>query len=95
MILFGVVGYLLKKFGYECTPLMFALVLSPILEQALRQSLLISQGSFMIFINRPISGAILGVAILLLLSNLFPFIKKRRQKYVAREKVHDEEENKI
>jgi putative tricarboxylic transport membrane protein len=47
----------------------------------LRQSLLISRGSFSIFFTRPISGVFLGVAFLLLLSNILPYIKKRRQKY--------------
>jgi putative tricarboxylic transport membrane protein len=51
------------------------------LENALRQSLLISQGSFMIFITRPISGIALGFASLLLLSNLFPYFKQRRLAY--------------
>jgi len=82
MILFGVLGYLLKKFGYESAPLILAVVLGPMLEQNLRQSLLLSRGSFMIFITRPISGVILGVAFLLLLTNIFPSVRKKyRQKY--------------
>jgi len=51
------------------------------LENALRQSLLISQGSFLIFVTRPISAVALGFALLLLLSNLFPYFKKRRKEY--------------
>jgi putative tricarboxylic transport membrane protein len=82
MILFGVLGYLLKKFGYESAPLILAVVLGPMLEQNLRQSLLLSRGSFMIFITRPISGVILGVAFLLLLTNIFPSVRKKyRKKY--------------
>ncbi len=82
MILFGVLGYLLKKFGYESAPLILAVVLGPMLEQNLRQSLLLSRGSFMIFITRPISGVILGVAFLLLLTNIFPSVRKKyRRKY--------------
>ena len=83
MILFGGVGYLMKKFGYEPAPLVLAFVLGPMLEKALRQSLLISQGSFTIFVTRPISAVVLALAFLLLLSNLFPEIKKRRKKYEA------------
>jgi putative tricarboxylic transport membrane protein len=81
MIFFGAVGWIMRKFGYEGAPLILAYVLGPMLEQALRQSLLISQGSFMIFISRPISGMALGFAFLLLLSNLFPYFKKRRRQY--------------
>jgi len=81
MIFFGGVGYLMRKFGYEGAPLVLAFVLGPMLEQNLRQSLLISRGSFMIFITRPISGIALGVAFILLLSNIFPFFKGRGRKY--------------
>ena len=81
MIVFGGVGYLMRKFGYESAPLILALVLGPMLEKALLQSLLMSKGSFVIFISRPISGVTLGIAFLLLLSNILPFIKKHRQAY--------------
>jgi putative tricarboxylic transport membrane protein len=82
MILFGVLGYFFKKFSYESAPLILAVVLGPMLEQNLRQSLLLSRGSFMIFINHPISGVILGIAFLLLLTNIFPNARKKfRQKY--------------
>lgn len=81
MILFGVVGYLSRKFGYEMAPLVLAYVLGPQFEMALRQSLLMSRGSFTIFFTRPISGVIMGFAFLLLLSNLLPYFKKRRKEY--------------
>jgi len=81
MIFFGVVGWIIRKFGYEGAPLILAYVLGPMLENSLRQSLLISRGSFMIFVSRPISGIALGFAFLLLLSNLFPYFKKQRKQY--------------
>jgi putative tricarboxylic transport membrane protein len=81
MILFGIIGYLMKKVGYEGAPLILAFVLGPMLEQALRQSLLMSQGSFMIFLNRPISAVLLVIAFLLLISTLLPYVKKKRQEY--------------
>jgi putative tricarboxylic transport membrane protein len=80
MTLFGAVGCLMRKFRYEAAPLILAFVIGPRLEKALRQSLLISQGSFTIFITRPISGIVLGCAFFLLLLNFFPYVKKRRQK---------------
>jgi putative tricarboxylic transport membrane protein len=52
MILFGVLGYLLRKLGYESAPLVLAVVLGPMLEQNLRQSLLLSRGEFYDFIDR-------------------------------------------
>jgi putative tricarboxylic transport membrane protein len=81
MLFFGVVGWIMRKFGYEGAPLILAFVLGPMLENALRQSLLISQGSFLIFVTRPISAIALGFAFLLLLTTLLPRFKKRRQQY--------------
>ena len=59
MTIFGIVGYLLRKLQYEAAPLIFALVLSPILENSFRQALLMSEGSFEIFFIRPISAVLL------------------------------------
>ncbi|MCX5906799.1 MAG: tripartite tricarboxylate transporter permease [Deltaproteobacteria bacterium] len=68
MIVFGVLGYLMKKFGYEGAPLIMALVLGPMFEVAFRQSLVISNGSPLIFFTRPISAVFTVIAILILLS---------------------------
>jgi len=68
MILFGVVGYLMKKFQYEPAPLVLALVLGPTLESGFRQSLILSNGSFLIFFSRPISAVLVSAALFLLLS---------------------------
>jgi len=63
MLLFGVLGYVFKKLDYPLAPLVLALVLGDIAENALRQSLIMSQGSLAIFFTRPISGAISAVAV--------------------------------
>ena len=68
MILFGVIGYLLKKYRYEPAPLVLALVLGPTLESGFRQSLILSDGSFLIFFSRPISAVLVSVALFLLFS---------------------------
>ena len=77
MMLFGVLGYLMEKLDYEAAPLVLAFVLGPIFEQALRQSLRISGGSFLIFLTHPISATLLALAGLLLLP--YVFFKKRPQ----------------
>jgi putative tricarboxylic transport membrane protein len=77
MMLFGVLGYLMDKFEYEPAPLVLAFVLGPILERGLRQSLRLSGGSFWIFFSRPLSGILLALAGLLLIS--YFFLKKRRE----------------
>src|ERR671930_1955195 len=64
MLIFGVVGYVFKKLDYPLAPLVLALVLGDMAENALRQSLIMSQGSFLIFFHRPISSVITAVAIL-------------------------------
>ncbi len=77
MIVFGIIGYLMKKFGYEGAPLILAFVLSPLMENSLRQSLIMSHGSFSIFFTRSISLILMVVAIFLLVMPLVPGLKKR------------------
>jgi putative tricarboxylic transport membrane protein len=68
MNIFGVVGYLMKKFKFDAAPLILAFVIGPMFEYSLRQSLMLSHGSFTIFFTRPISTGFLIVAFLLLSS---------------------------
>src|SRR5437773_8396718 len=63
MLLFGVIGYVFKKLDYPLAPLVLALVLGDMAENALRQSLIMSQGSLTVFVSRPIAGAITAVAV--------------------------------
>ena len=67
MLIFGVVGYVFKKLDYPLAPLVLALVLGDISENALRQSLIMSQGSLAIFVTRPIAGVITAAALFFLL----------------------------
>jgi putative tricarboxylic transport membrane protein len=77
LLIFGVVGYFMKKFEYEPAPLLLALVLGRMTEESLRQSLVLSRGSLMIFLERPISRGALIVAIVLILYPLVgPLLKK-------------------
>jgi putative tricarboxylic transport membrane protein len=62
MLIFGVLGYLMKKLQYEPVPLVLAFVLGRMAEESLRQSLVLSRGSLMIFFARPISAAFLIAA---------------------------------
>ena len=62
MLGFGVGGYLLRRLGYELAPFAFAMVLTPQLEQALRQSLIMSRNNPIIFVERPISAGLLLVS---------------------------------
>jgi putative tricarboxylic transport membrane protein len=63
MLVFGVVGYLMKKLGYSPAALVLALVLGPLAERALRQSLIISDAGVGIFFTRPISAVLMVLAL--------------------------------
>jgi putative tricarboxylic transport membrane protein len=76
MTVFGVIGYVMKKLDYEAAPLVLALVLGPIMENAVRRSLVISDGDVTVFFTRPISAFFLIAGLLILFSPLF--LKKKR-----------------
>ena len=78
MILFGVVGYIMRKCKYESPPLVLAFILGPRLEQSLRQSLLLSRGDPAIFFSRPISAACLIIAVVLLITSCTKYLGKKR-----------------
>lgn len=77
MLIFGVMGYLLRKLDYPLAPAVLAIVLGPLAEASMRQSLIMEQGSFAVFFNRPIAGTIMVIAIGLLLWPLVNVIRKR------------------
>ena len=78
MLVFGVMGYLMKKISLEAAPMVLAFVLGPMMETALRQSLIKSRGSFSIFFTRPISATCLIIAIALMVIPLLPWFRRRR-----------------
>src|SRR4030043_420201 len=74
MLIFGLLGYLMKKFKFDGAPLVLAMVLGPLMDQSLRQSLLMSGGSGMIFFTRPICLIILGMVAVIFLLPVLPLI---------------------
>ena len=73
-LIMGVLGYVLRKLNFETAPIVLGLILSPMIELAMRQSLSMSNGSYAIFLDKPIAAALLGVALLLLVLGLLPLI---------------------
>lgn len=67
-----------KKYEYEGAPLVLALVLGPMLETALRHSLLLSAGDPTIFLTRPISAVLILSSFCLLVFPLVPWLGKKR-----------------
>jgi putative tricarboxylic transport membrane protein len=78
MLIFGILGYLMKKFGYEGAPMVLAFVLGPMMENNLRKSLIMSQGDFSIFFTRPLAAFSLIIALILLISPMIPWFSKKR-----------------
>ena len=71
MLIFGIVGYLMRKLDYPLAPAVLAIVLGPLAEPAMRQSLIISDGEFSIFFTRTYAGPIMVAAIIFLFLPLF------------------------
>jgi putative tricarboxylic transport membrane protein len=77
MLSFGGVGYLMRKFQYDAAPLVLAFVLCPFMEDSLRQSLIISHGSFLFFFTRPIAVVLLLLSAVSLVSQFFSRARSR------------------
>jgi len=75
----GVVGYFMRKGGFEAAPLILAFVLGVIIERSLRQSLLLSSGNFEIFATRPGSAVLVGIIVLILGSVIVQGIRGRNK----------------
>jgi putative tricarboxylic transport membrane protein len=70
-IFFGLLGYFMKKLEYPPAPLVLSLVLGSLVETSLRQSMILSDNSIIIFFMRPISAVIMAISIIVLLKPLF------------------------
>jgi TctA family transporter len=77
--IFGVVGYAFYKLGCEPAPLLLGFILGPMMEENLRRALLLSRGDWSVFVTRPLSATLLGLAVLMLIIVLLPAVKSKRQ----------------
>ena len=77
MVIFGVFGYFIRKFGFEGAPFLLAMVLGPMMEIAFRQSLI--YGDSLIFFKRPISAFLLIFSLFLIITQLFSKITRKRK----------------
>ena len=84
MLLFGVIGYIMKKLNYPTAPLILSVVLAPLTENYFRQAMMLSQGHYSIFVTRPVSLGILlvllGVVVLSMFSKKLGNKLKKQQK---------------
>ena len=79
MLAMGGIGYGLRKFGFDLAPVALGLVLAPMLELSLRQSLAMSGGSYGIFFERPIAVVMLALGLIMLLVSLKPLLFKAKK----------------
>jgi len=82
MVIFGIIGYVLRKHEYELAPLILALVLGPLLETNFRNALIIGDGRLTIFLEKPISAVLLSISVLLFASTGFSNYRKTKKKIV-------------
>ncbi len=75
---FGMFGYMLFKFGFEPAPMLLGLVLGRLMEEKLRQALVISRGSFVTFVERPLSASLLAISLIMVILALLPSIRQSR-----------------
>jgi putative tricarboxylic transport membrane protein len=88
MAVMGVLGYLLRKLEFETAPIVLGVVLAPIIEVSFRQALAMSNGAYLIFVERPLSAVFLGGALVMILLGLKPLIIKKKD---WRERLTDAE----
>ena len=79
MTLFGVIGYILRKLDFPLAPAVLTLILGPLMERSLRQSLEMSQGDLRIFLESPIAVVLLALAGLTLIAPAFKFFRKKKE----------------
>jgi putative tricarboxylic transport membrane protein len=76
---FGLVGYVLIKLGLEPAPMLLGFVLGKLMEEKLRQALALSEGSFMTFVERPVSAVLLVAALAIMVIAVLPAVRKSRE----------------
>jgi len=80
---FGLMGYMFLRLALDPAPLMLGFILGPMLEENFRRSLLLSRGSFTIFVTRPISGTLLALIAIFVVWQVWVFVRQGRNGKVA------------
>jgi putative tricarboxylic transport membrane protein len=80
---FGLTGYIFIKFGFEPAPLLLGFVLGRLMEEKLRQALIISRGDFMTFINNPVSAVLLLISVGIIVLAVLPSIRQKKEEALA------------
>lgn len=89
MLVFGLVGFIMKYCDYEPAPLVVGLVLGTIFEEGLRQGLIMTEGNFLMFFERPITATLLGIAIVIVLWNIFKMVLPFKKSSASNDQEED------
>ena len=81
--LFGLAGYVFIKFGFEPAPLLLGFVLGRLMEEKLRQALIISRGDFMTFVINPVAAVLLFISFAIIVLAVLPSIRKKKEEALA------------
>jgi TctA family transporter len=81
---FGLMGYIFLRLSLDPAPLMLGFILGPMLEENFRRSLLLSRGSFSVFVTRPIAGTLIALIGLFVLWSFFVFVREMKAGRLAR-----------
>ncbi|HWH42480.1 MAG TPA: tripartite tricarboxylate transporter permease [Usitatibacter sp.] len=76
---FGLMGYIMLRLSLDPAPLMLGFILGPMLEENFRRSLLLSRGSFTIFVTRPIAGTLMALIAIFVVWNFIVFVRQVRR----------------
>ena len=82
---FAIIGYVLKKLDCEPAPMLLGIVLGKLMEEYLRRAMTISRGDWSVFVTRPLSATLLGIAVVLLILVMLPSLRKKREEAFAEE----------
>jgi putative tricarboxylic transport membrane protein len=83
ILIFGVLGFLLRKANYPLAPMVLALVLGPIMERSFRQTMIAEHGNVLAFVERPLSGAFMALAMVFFLLPVIKHLRKPGARGVA------------
>ncbi|MCB1515447.1 MAG: tripartite tricarboxylate transporter permease, partial [Hyphomicrobiaceae bacterium] len=83
VLLFGFIGYVMRKLDYPLAPLVLAIVLGPLAEDSFRQTMIADLGDWTVFFTRPLAGAIMFCAVLLFVAPLLKNLRRKKPKATA------------
>ncbi|MDR2240662.1 MAG: tripartite tricarboxylate transporter permease [Zoogloeaceae bacterium] len=81
--LFGLIGYVFIKLGFEPAPALLGFVLGKLMEEKLRQALIISRGDFMTFVDNPVSAVLLLISVVVIILAVVPAIRKTKEEALS------------